>query len=178
VGKILKPAKVKLIAGFIFKDTAAFLRAKRALEAAFGKADFESPAFAFGHTDYYYPELGKPLKRKFLSFAKLIPAQKLAVIKNTTNAIEEKLRVKDRRRSVNIDPGYLDLAKLVLATTKDYSHRVYLSAGIFAEVTLFYQQGSFQPWPWTYPDYRSKEYIAVFNQIREIYHAGVIQRSL
>ena len=177
MGKIAAPAKVKLIAGFIFKDTAAFLKAKMALGDIFGRTDFESPALAFDRTDYYCREFGSPLKRKFVSFAKLIPPQKLAAIKNTTNAIEDKFSSKEKRRRVNIDPGYLDLAKVVLATTKDYSHRIYLSAGIFAEATLFYKQGTFQPWPWTYPYYRSREYIAAFNRIREIYHACIISKD-
>ncbi|OGX43889.1 MAG: hypothetical protein A3G38_03040 [Omnitrophica WOR_2 bacterium RIFCSPLOWO2_12_FULL_51_8] len=73
------------------------------------------------------------------------------------------------RRLVNIDPGYLDLAKLVLASTKDYRHRIYLERGIYVEITLFYQRKTFNPWEWTYPDYRSREYIEVFNRIREIY---------
>ncbi|MDD5512405.1 MAG: DUF4416 family protein [Candidatus Omnitrophica bacterium] len=76
-----------------------------------------------------------------------------------------------KKRSINIDPGYLDMAKLVLATTKDFCHRIYLGSGIFGEVTLVYRKDSFQPWEWTYPDYRSREYIETFNRIREIYRA-------
>ncbi|MBU2221656.1 MAG: DUF4416 family protein, partial [Candidatus Omnitrophica bacterium] len=112
------------------------------------------------------------LKRKFISFKKLIPPDQLSAIKITTNKIEDRLSSKNLRR-INIDPGYLDLAKLVLATTKDYNHRIYLSKGIFAEITLTYQGKSFRPWNWTYRDYQSQEYIAIFNQIREIYNLQI-----
>ena len=72
-------------------------------------------------------------------------------------------------RIINIDPGYLDLSKLILASTKDYKHRIYLTKGIYAEVTLFYQDKTFCPWEWTYPDYKTGEYIEIFNRIRQIY---------
>jgi hypothetical protein len=88
-----------------------------------------------------------------------------------TNALEAKLS-KEGKRTVNIDPGYIDMAKLVLFSTKDYTHRLYLNKGIFAEVTLYYKDDTFNPWPWTYPDYKSSEYIAIFNHIRGLYKKG------
>ena len=86
------------------------------------------------------------------------------------NPVDERKRYAAKgKRSVNIDPGYLDLAKVVLFSTKDYSHRIYLDKGIYAEVTLFYKDNRFNPWPWTYPDYRTSEYLGIFKSIREIY---------
>lgn len=165
---IKKHIPVKLIIGFIFKEGHICDNAKIVLQRYFGKIDFESPLFDFNHTDYYEKEFGKPLKRKFVSFKKLILAQNLPKIKITTNKIEKGLS-QGASRLINIDPGYLDLSKLVLASTKDYRHRIYLDRGIYSEVTLFYQNRTFNPWEWTYPDYKTSEYIAIFNQIRKIY---------
>lgn len=173
MGKIHKPSSVKLITGFIFKDEEPFNLACRLLERKFGKIDFESQSLAFIHTSYYEKELGKDLKRKFVSFKKLIPPQKLCSIKLFTNNIEAKLSKQGLRR-VNIDPGYLDLSKLILASTKDFKHRIYLAKGIFAEVTLYFQGKSFKAWEWTYPDYKGQDYIEIFNSIRNIY-AGQIK---
>lgn len=168
MGKIKKHPPVKLIVGFIFKDQTAQDKALFFLKRHFGRIDFESQTLSFQHTDYYQKEFGTGLKRKFISFKKLILPQDLAKIKNITDKIENKLSLRSLRR-VNIDPGYLDLAKLILASTKDYRHRIYLGRGIFAEVTLFFQNHAFKPWEYSYPDYATSEYSAVFNQIREIY---------
>jgi hypothetical protein len=168
MGKTRRPQPVKLIIGFIFKDEKVVERAKLLLKKRFGEIDFESETLAFKHTDYYCAEFGKDLKRRFISFKKLILAENLPETKIATNKIEEKLSFKGLRL-INIDPGYLDLAKLILASTKDYKHRIYLNQGIFAEVTLFYQGGTFRFWEWTYPDYQTNAYIAIFNQIRGIY---------
>lgn len=159
---------VKLISGFIFQKEIVFDKARGILEKKFGKIDFESQILQFTHTNYYEPEFGNNLKRKFISFKKLIHPQSLPRIKITANAIENKLS-RNGLRLVNIDPGYLDMAKLVLASTKDFKHRIYLDKGIYAEATLFYRNRSFTCWEWTYPDYKSDDYIEIFNRIREIY---------
>ncbi len=168
MGKIAPDKPVKLIAGFIFKDKQVFNKAKSALIRHFGKVDFESRPIPFTLTDYYREEFGDGLLKVFISFHKLILPQQIAKIKIFTNNIERKLSLAGRRL-VNIDPGYLDLAKLVLASTKDYAHRIYLDKGIYGEITLSYQGKSFQGWQWTYPDFRTSEYIDIFNQIRELY---------
>jgi hypothetical protein len=161
--------KVKLVIGFIYQDEAFFVKVKEQLVKIFGRIDLESPVFDFNYTDYYEEEMGKQLKRKFISFAKLIPIADLYRIKLYANRLEKKYLSAQGRR-VNIDPGYIDLAKLVLATTKDYAHRIFLRKGIFAEVTLTFKGSSFVPNEWTYPDYRTKEYIDIFNHIRSLYH--------
>ena len=168
MGKITPAKPVKLIVGFIFRDKQAFNKARLILIRRFGKIDFESDPIPFSMTDYYQEEFGDGLSRVFLSFNKLILPQQLPGIKILTNKIEDKLSCRGRRL-VNIDPGYLDLPKLVLASTKDYVHRIYLDKGIYAETTLCYQGKSYQAWQWTYPDFRMSGYIGIFNHIRDLY---------
>ena len=166
---------VKLIIGFISAHDAALAKAETLLVRKFGPLDFQSDESLFSHTDYYREELGSGLKRTFISFRRLIMPQDLASIKWATNAIEKKFS-RQGLRTINIDPGYLDLGKLVLASTKDYTHRIFVGRGIFAESTLYYKDKTFQAWPWTYPDYRTREYIALFNAIRTLY-AQQIKRT-
>lgn len=175
MGQIKKHQPVKLIIGFIFKEESVFKKVKLILEKRFGKIDFESQILPFNHTTYYEEESGKDLKRRFVSFKKLLCPSDLPKIKIYTNITEKKLS-SGSSRLINIDPGYLDLAKLVLASTKDYKHRIYLNKGIYSEVTLFYENKSYKPWEWTYPDYKSSEYTAIFNRIRDIY-AGQIKNK-
>ncbi|MDD2679677.1 MAG: DUF4416 family protein [Candidatus Omnitrophica bacterium] len=172
MGKITPARPVKLITGFIFKDKKAFVKARGILIKHFGNIDFESRMMPFTLTDYYREEFGSGLKRVFISFRKLIQPQQIAAVKILTNKIEKRLTCANKR-TVNLDPGYLDTAKLVLASTKDYVHRIYLGKGIYAEITLFYQAKTFSPWQWTYPDYRTGDYIGIFNHIREIYTGQV-----
>jgi len=168
VGKIYRNPPVKLIVGLIFNNNELFIKAKTMLKKRFGLIDFESPVIDFNYTDYYRSEFGSGLRRAFISFEKLIPADKISDIKIFTNKLEKKLSCKGKR-NINIDPGYLDMAKLVLATTKDFAHRVYLGKGIYAEVTLAFQGNTFKHRDWTYPDYRTPAYIGIFNSIRKIY---------
>lgn len=168
MGQIRLTHPVNLITGFIFCNKDAYLKAKETLVRRFGDIDFESRDLDFNYTGYYQKELGKGLKRKFLSFKRLIPAQSLPKIKTITNKIESKLS-ENGLRLINIDPGYVDTAKLVLASTKNFRHRIYLDKGIYAEITLFFQNKSFRYWEWTFPDYRTLEYINIFNHIRKAY---------
>ena len=154
--------------GFIFSTPAAYLRAKQLVERRFGKADFESAPIAFTFTDHYAKEMGTGLTRRFCSFSRLIKPDALAEVKVWTNRLEERLS-RQKRRLVNIDPGYIDMARLVLASTKDFRHRIYIGRGIHAEVTLFYKDKHFQHGDLTYPDYRTPEYIGIFTAIRDIY---------
>ena len=171
MGKVFSPHQVKLITGIITSSEDIFNKAERALSRYFGPVDFKSQIIDFDFTDYYEKEMGKGLKRRFISFKKLIDPARLPRIKLLANRLEERLsQGKGQiKRAVNIDPGYITDAKLVLASTKDYNHRIYIDKGIYAEVTLYYQDDSFQAWGWTYPDYKSRYYITVFNQIRSIF---------
>jgi len=166
MGQIKRPHKVKLVTGLLSNDIEALERVKKILQRIFGRIDFESALLDFSHTDYYKEELGDNLKRKFLSFERPRDPGAIYKVKIRTNLIEKRF-LRGGKRTINIDPGYLDLSKLVLFSTKDYSHRIYLNKGIFAENTLFYKDKSYNPWPWTYPDYKTAEYIDMFNSIRQ-----------
>ncbi len=169
MGKVKKyNPTVKLVVGLLYQDEAIFIKAKTQLKRKFGNFDFESQALDFKYTDYYTPEMGDNLKRRFMSFQKLVPIGDLFRIKLYTNRLEMKF-LKGKSRCINIDPGYLDLAKLVLASTKDYAHRIYFGKGIFAEITLTYRGHSFAPNDWSYPDFRTQGYLDIFNQIRKLY---------
>lgn len=175
MGKALKPERVKLVAGILYSDEKLYLAAKSSLERIFGRSDYESPELDFTHTDYYEPEMGPGLKRKFLSFRDLASPEGIYRAKIASNRIEARLST-DRKRRVNIDPGYIDLGKFVLFSTKDHSHRIYLRDGIYAETTLYYKDKKFCPWPWTYPDYRTDVYIKILDSIRSIYKDRIRSR--
>jgi len=164
----LKPPKpVKLIMSIIFKEIDICERALQELKV-FGEMDFISEVLPFDFTDYYYKEMGSPLSRRFISFIKLIPPDSLPEIKIKTNQIELAYS-KDNNRQVNIDPGYISAERLVLATGKNYTHRIYLKDGVYADLTLIYQSGDFRPLPWSYPDYASPKIREMFRLIRKRY---------
>lgn len=168
MGKPSSPEKVKLIIGFIAKDVSLFEKASRQLERKFSNIDYRSQIIDFTQTEYYKQEFGVGLKRQFISFRRLICQDALADIKIFTNNLENKLTIQGKRR-INIDPGYISLSKVILATTKDFVHRIYLRKGIFAETTLYYKDNRYNEGQWTYPDYRSVVYKDIFTKIREIY---------
>ncbi len=168
MGKIKQPTPVKLIASLFTSQPKLLDTAQEQMAKRFGPVDCESPLLPFDHTDYYTPEFGPGLVRRIIAFAKLIDPGQLAEIKRWTNELEETW-VADGKRRINIDPGYVSGAKLVLASTKNHGHRIYLGGGVYAEVTLRYYRGSFRAWEWSYPDYASQPYIALFNDIRALY---------
>jgi len=170
MGTARKPAPVKLIASLLTGDPGLLPGVRAALTHAFGPIDLESETLPFDHTDYYAAEFGPALQRQIVTFERLITPEDLPAVKCRTNELEQSFAREGRRR-VNIDPGYVSLSKLVLATTKDHAHRLYLGQGIYGEVTLAYQQGRFRPWPWTYSDYASDSYCALFMEIRRRYKA-------
>jgi len=171
MGTLRPHPSVKLFCGLIGSDEDLLRRARQLLVKTLGPVDLASDLWPFDQTDYYAAEMGPDLKRQFLSFERRIRSDMLAQIKRETNEIEVKIAeeclLEGVSRPVNIDPGYLDLGKLVLATTKDRSHRIYIGGRIFAEVTLHFCEGCWQAWPWTYPDYKRAEYHAFFMQVRE-----------
>ncbi len=173
MGQVVLPPPVKLIIGLIVVADEAIVEGIRTLlEATYGKIDLASSRIPFMATRYYEREMGPNLDKIFWSFETLIAPEALAAIKRTTNAFERTFALKcgsEWRRRVNLDPGYVDLAKLVLATTKDRQHRLYLGHGIYGEVTLRFTGGHFAPWEWTYPDYRAPEYLAFFEAVRRRY---------
>ncbi|MFO0838238.1 MAG: DUF4416 family protein [Phycisphaerae bacterium] len=170
MGKPRIAQPVKLFCGLLGSDPDLLRRARQVLVRRYGPTDAESPLWPFDQTDYYLAEMGPDVQRQFLAFERPIRPEDLSEIKLVTNALEleiaEQAQSPDIPRPVNIDPGYLDLGKLVLATTKDRAHRVYLGAGIYAEVTLQFFDGVWQVQPWTYPDYRLPSCHAFFDQAR------------
>jgi hypothetical protein len=162
------PEAVKLIASLFSGDGRLLGDAVQALSERFGKADFISAPAPFTYTDYYEKEFGGSLLRRFVAFERLIRPDSLPDVKVWTNALEWRLSA-DGRRRVNIDPGYLAKAHLILATGKGYTHRPYLRDGIYADLTLLYRDRKFHPLPWTYPDYAGGEVTGMLIRIREKY---------
>jgi hypothetical protein len=142
----------------------------------YGSPDVVGPPLAFHYTDYYAPEMGSALIRRFVSFERLIRPEALPDIKIATNGLEE-AQTKEHRRKVNLDPGYISSAHLVLATGKAYTHRPYLRRGIYIDLTLVFRDKTFHTLPWTYPDYADSAQIDFFNRIRGRYTAQVRQGS-
>jgi hypothetical protein len=163
------PKPAKLVVGLFMQDISLFTPAARALENCFGPTDMLSPWFAFDFTRYYAPEMGAPLVRRMMVFKNLIGQRSLADIKCTANGVESTFAAQDRRR-VNIDPGYLLLERFVLATGKNYSHRIYIDRGIYADLTLIYRDGAFQSLPWTYPDYADARMRHFLGRVRQKYN--------
>lgn len=157
---------VKLFCGVILSPTLSQDEAVAGLNGIFGVIDYISPLVDFcKYTEYYNPEMGDDLKRFFVSFEELAHRGLLPDMKLKSIQLEKKLSV-DGKRRVNLDPGYMTLGQLFLASTKDNFFRIYLRDGIYAEVTLYYERGEFRSFPWTYRDYASEEYHAVFHRMR------------
>lgn len=174
MGAIREPQPVKLFVGLLSALPETFPRAASRLAGLYGKIDLESEVFDFDLTDYYEPEMGSGIKRKFVSFEALIGPEQIAPIKVATNELESELAEEVEAavpRPLNLDPGYLEASKLILATAKNYSHRIYLREGIYAEVTLQFQRGRFTPLSWTYPDYKTEGYLTFFAEVRAKYMA-------
>jgi hypothetical protein len=135
------------------------------LEETYGSTDWRSPALLFDRTTYYAREMGWPLHRRFVSFESLIPPERLVEVKLDTNALEKQY-LRGGSRRINIDPGYLAPERLVLATGKNYTHRIYLAKGIYADLTLVFYKGAFKALPWTYRDYADAGLLRHFQAVR------------
>jgi hypothetical protein len=164
-----QPKPVKLIISFLYREEDALAAVLTAVDGRYGPMDFLSEALPFDFTSYYEPEMGKNLKRRLAGFRPLISPDHLPEIKIWTNELEDRDRNELQGRKVNIDPGYLTGAKLVLATGKDFSHRIYLRDGIYGDLTLIFQKGSFVVLPWTFPDYASPALQNLLGMLRKQY---------
>lgn len=172
MGAPTPPQPVKPLVALLSADPTLFATATVQLQHTYGPVDLESEVFPWNTTDYYREEMGEHLLRKFVTFARLISPEELARLKLETNALELALSSASSPtspRRVNLDPGYLDATKLVLASTKNQAHRLYLSQGIYAEVTLLYHHGAFHPFVYTYADYRWSETHAFLRRARTRY---------
>jgi hypothetical protein len=170
VGQARDPQPVKAFVGVLTARLSLLPRVDQLLRDRLGPIDVESETLDFDYTRYYDKEMGSGLKRRFLGFDRLMAPDSLVEMKLFTNGLEQALS-EEGRRPVNLDPGYLTAARVVLASTKDYAHRLYLGRGIYGEVTLMYQERGFQALPWTYPDYRSEPYHEFFRRLRRAYLA-------
>ena len=175
MGSIRSFTPVKLFVGVLVSDRSLLSTVKERLATLYGTIDHESAVIPFDFTDYYAPEMGDIIDRVFFSFERLIEGDQLAEIKRQTNAIEQEMATvapaDGPKRPLNLDPGYVEHAKVVLASTKNFYHRIYIGRGIFAEVTMHFRNNTFQFFPWTYPDYQSRDYQEFFLRIRHIYRS-------
>ncbi len=163
-----EPDHVKLISSLFSPKKDYIEKVIGQLSDIYGPVDCFSPELFFDRTKYYAKEMGWPLHRRFITFEMLVPADQLVEIKLKTNEIEHQYS-HEGKRGINIDPGYISAERLILATGKNYIHRVYLTKGIYADLTLIFKRGGFSPLEWTYPDYAVPEVIDFFNRVRGQY---------
>jgi len=170
MGEPTNPSPALLLLAVSSRHSEAFDFSRSAAEAAFGPVALASEPFEFVETDYYRTTMGDNLRKGFLVFERLIEPAQLPGIKLTTNRWEAdyaQMANHAEPRPLNLDPGYLTTGKLVLASTKDHSHRLYLADGIYAEVTLYFKDRRWQHREWTYPDYRRSDYQAFLTESRD-----------
>ncbi|MEW6666511.1 MAG: DUF4416 family protein [Thermodesulfobacteriota bacterium] len=163
-----EPEDVKLFCSLFSPHAERIPETIREMEEGFGPVDWVSGEMVFDRTRYYEREMGWPLRRRFATFGRLIRPDQIVEVKAKTNGLEAR-HLQGGRRRINIDPGYVSLERVVLATGKNYTHRIYLSGGIYADLTLLFRRGTFEALKWTYPDYGSPETIRMFNDIRSRY---------
>jgi hypothetical protein len=167
--ELIGPEPVKLFIGILAADKNCLAAAIEALRSEFGTVDLISDIWPFTQTDYYKDQTGENILRQFVSIEKLIDPGELAEVKHKTNTLEKELAERlntNLPRPVNLDPGMIEPSKLVLATTKNYAHRVYIGSQMYAEVTLIYEKGIWRALEYTYPDYRQPAYHSFFDKVR------------
>jgi hypothetical protein len=187
------PADVRLICGMISADAALFDQAAEALAQTFSQIDLRSEIMVFDFTHYYDAQMGSPLWRQFVSFSRPVQPDILASAKVATNRIEAEFTARlagippqpgaavpqngtRPARPINLDVGYLDESKLILASMKNFSHRIYLGMGVYAELTLMYHKGRWDSLGWTFPDYASGRYHPFLTQVRSRLRQHLIER--
>ena len=177
----LLPEPALLVVASFSRHAEALAWAGRQLEREFGPAALVSFFYDFNQTRYYEATMGPGLRKHFLAFQDLVAPDSLPAVKHSTNALEQDLAAAGcypESRPLNLDPGLLTLSKFLLATTKDQAHRVYLRDGIYAEVTLRFRAGAFEPWPWTYPDYRQPGVRAFLKDARTFYRQRLFEQQM
>ena len=168
MGQIRIPENVYLVSAVCFREDMVLQNVFDILEAKYGRISYTSEKIKFEHTTYYSEEMGETLYKQYVVFERYIDPALLPDVKHLTNALEEQFS-DNGKRTVNIDPGYIELAKLVLASTKNFSHRIYIGNGIYGDVQLYWQHGRFVSNPWTYPDYKDPRVLGFFENIRNLY---------
>ena len=158
----------KLVIGIFTGNRNLFAETAEKLSKIYGPSDIISGWMPFNYTNYYEPEMGQDLQRRMISFEVLIKQDDLADIKYFTNTIEKELS-SEEKRTINIDPGYMVMSRFVLATGKDFAHRIHIGGGIYADLTLLYKDGGFKTLPWTYPDYADSMIFRFLKGVRTKY---------
>ncbi len=166
------PQNVKYFIGALFSDEALLEKSRGAVTEELGPIDLTSESFPFTSTDYYESEMGSPIYRQFWSIETLMSPGKLATLKILCNGIEEELAIASKRK-VNLDIGYLDFHKVVLASAKYNGQKIYLDQGIYADPTLYFESGIFHAFENTFPDFKSSTYHAVILEIRRLYKSQI-----
>lgn len=166
--KAREPEKVKLVVSVFTADLSQLPAVFAGLTEKYGPLDMLSGPMDFTSTDYYEEEFGTGLKRKIASFERLIRIDELSSIKLFTNGLEARFSEGHKRR-VNIDPGYMALEKFVLASCKNFSHKIFIGEGVYADLTLMYVGTGFKDLEWSYPDYRGERIKALLKQARRRY---------
>jgi hypothetical protein len=170
MGQIAAHRSVLLITAAFSRYPNALQWAREQTEIDWGPIALESDLFHHDETHYYDASMGTGLTKTFWAFEQLVDPGLLPQLKIRANAWEEEYQQISshlEQRPLNLDPGYLTEAKLVLASTKDRDHRLYLRDGIYAEGTLYFHQGTWKTRPWTYPDYQRADYHEFFTRCRE-----------
>lgn len=176
MGRVASFTPRSLVMGVLLENEGLLDTVVTRLETQYGPVLNQSPLTLFTYTDYYDREMGTKPHRCYLQFRTLVDPARLSTIKIETNALEDLFR-NDTGRRVNLDPGLLSLENLILATTKNRSHRIPLCDGIYAEVTLQYESHAFQAFRWTYADYNSEEVKKLFSRWRSVYHEQLKQEG-
>jgi hypothetical protein len=176
MGTLHPPEPVQPILGLLAAAPALLAEARDALSATVAPIALASDVRPWTQSTYYCEEMGPSLWRQYLALDALMAPDDLADLKRLTNAMEERWR-SGRGRAVNLDPGYLDLLRVVLASTKDAAHRVAIGAGIYAEATLHFVHGRFHPWPYTYPDYAGDDAREFFTRARQRWRAERVLKA-
>ncbi len=159
---------VKLFVAILWTQASSLQSAVEKLNSYWGDVDFASKDFPFDTTKYYEPEMGANLKRRLVSFLRLVPPESLCRAKHFCNGIEDALPG-EKGRLVNLDVGYLDHNKIVLASFKGAGQKIYLGDGVWADLVARYRNGRYSPFEWTFPDFRTGRYDEFFSQLRRIY---------
>lgn len=171
--ELSEPSPVKRMAAVLAAPEVSQERAVRAMEKVWGRADVVSEPFVFDFTDYYTPEMGPNLQRFLAAFEPLVRPERLGEWKHEANDIERLFLTEDGRRRLNIDVGYLDLRRVVLASTKEGRQKIYIGGGVWADLVLLYRKGGWQSLPWTFPDFRCGRYDAILLRMRGSYRRAL-----
>jgi hypothetical protein len=178
MGRIRQPVPVKLFVGILSSIPQLVPQVEKRLMEAFGPIELRSPPYPFELTQYYSEEMGSPVQRWFIGFSNLIKPDQIAAIKVQTNRMESEIAAMCCQvpRPVNLDPGYMELAKIILVSTKNFYHRILIGEGIYGEVTRHFEGGEWRSLPWTFPDFKTGRYDKFFSALRKIYRSQLRAR--